>query len=367
VPPGVFLGGLIPLAASQSRGGEGVNGWNSVVAAHLLALPLPFGYPPRRGVTEVEYMHRLRTLVAAWLCFAAAGPATAAPIDCSAAISTKCLAAAIFSIAKTLPDNEGFRQRVAFAETELAPGDLKTALEFIVGESADPPSWEDIEWIARTGRFDRAIEKAKQAKSQIARLGGLLAIAVLYLDKNDTVRAQKIVEDVESELPTVPGTDSDQEAASLSRDAGEIRARLGQLDRAVQLISKDDEAVGTFLAIANKYPIAASLREQAWRAADHARQLRNWTYLVEDAISRGDQVEISRVARRAGSAMEAATNANDPMWAIPLAQVFVTAGTPEAAARLVRLWPEWVKGKDAISQHNCQCADAGPGRPGSRR
>jgi tetratricopeptide (TPR) repeat protein len=297
-------------------------------------------------------MHRLRALVAAWLCVAAAGPATAASIDCSAAISTECLAAAIFSIAKTLPENESFRQRVAFAETELAPGDLKTALEFIVGEAADPPSWEGIEWIARAGRFDRAIEHARQAKSQIARLGGLLAIAALYLDKNDTARAQEIVEDVERELPAVSGADNDQEAGSLRRDAGEIRARLGQLDRAVQLIGGDDEAVSTFLAIASKYPVAASLREQAWRAADHARQLRHWTLLVEDAIGRGDQVEISRVAQRAGRAMQAATNANDPMWAIPLAQVFVTGGTPEPAAQLVRVWPEWVKGKDAISQYN---------------
>lgn len=297
-------------------------------------------------------MHRLLTLVAAWLCFAAVGPASAAPIDCGAAPNTRCLAAAIFSIAKTLPENESFRHRVAFAETELAPGDLKTALEFIVGDIADPPSWEGTEWIARAGRFDRAIEHAKQAESQVTRLGGLLAIAALYLDKKDAVRAQEIVEDVERELPTVRDTDKDQEAGSLSREAGEIRARLGQLDRAVQLISGDDEAVGTFLAIANKYPVAASLREQAWRAADKARELRNWTQLVEDAISRGDQAEISRVARRAGGAMEAATNANDPMWAIPLAQVFVTAGTPEAAARLVRPWPEWVRGKDAISQYN---------------
>jgi tetratricopeptide (TPR) repeat protein len=294
----------------------------------------------------------LGRVTALLLCLSATGSAAGAPIDCGRAPSAKCLATAIFSLAKTLPENDGFRQRVAFAETELANGNLKIALEFIVGETADPPSWEDIEWIARAGRFDRAIEQAGQRTSKVERLGGLLAVAALFLDKNDAARAQKIVEGVERELPTVPVADNDQEAGSLSRDAGEIRARLGQTERAAQLISADGEAVGTFLAIANKYPAAASLREQAWQAAEKAKELRNWTQLVEDSVTRGDKAEISRTARRAGKAIEAATDANDPMWVIPLARAFLAAGEPDLSFGLVKPWPQWVNGKDAISQFN---------------
>jgi len=298
-------------------------------------------------------MHRLLGLLTALLlCLSATVGATAAPIDCGPVPNVRCLAAAIFSLAKTLPEDNDFRRHVGFAEKELAPGNLKIALEYVVWDNPDPSPWEDIEWVARAGRFDRAIEQAKQRTSPVERLGGLLAVAGLLLDKNDTVRAQKIVDDVERELSSVPVADNDQEASSLSRDAGEIRARLGQVERAAQLISGDGEAVGTFLAIANKYPVAASLREQAWQAAEKAKELRNWTQLVRDSITRGDQAEISRTARRAGTAISSATDANDPMWAIPLALVFVTAGTPDLSAKLIKPWPQWVNGKDAISQFN---------------
>ena len=294
----------------------------------------------------------LAPMMALLLCLSATGGAVAAPVDCGAAPTAKCLATAIFSLAKTLPANDEFRRHVGFAERELAPGDLKTALEYVVWDGPDSPSWDGVDWIARAGRFDRAIELTKQLKSPVARLGGLLAIGSRLLDKNNVARAKKIVDEVERELPSVPVADNDQEAASLSRDAGEIRARLGQLERAAQLISGDREAVSTFLAIANKYPVAVSLREQAWRAADKAKELRNWTQLVQDSITRGDKAEIAHTARRAGKAIEAATNASDPVWAIPLALVFVTAGTPDAAAELMKPWPQWVNGQNGVNQSN---------------
>jgi tetratricopeptide (TPR) repeat protein len=206
--------------------------------------------------------------------------------------------------------------------------------------------------MARAGRFDRAIEQAKQRTSPVERLGGLLAVAGQFLDKNDTVRAQKIIEEVERELPSVPVADNDLDAGSLSPAAGEIRARLGQLERAAQLISGTGEAVGTLLAIAGKYPVAVSLRERAWQEAERAKELRGWQQLVEDAISRGDKAEISRTARRAGKAIGAATDANVPMWAIPLARVLLAAGEPNLSVKLIEPWPQWVNGKDAISQFN---------------
>jgi tetratricopeptide (TPR) repeat protein len=294
----------------------------------------------------------LGRVTALLLCLSATGGAAAAPIDCGRAPSAKCLAAAIFSLAKTLPESNGFRQHVAFAEQELASGDIKIALEYVVWDNPDPSSWEDVEWIARAGRFDRAIEEAKQRKSTVERLGGLLAVAAQMLDRNETARATKIVDEVERELPSIHADDNDQEATSLPREAGEIRARLGQTERAAQLISGTGEAVGTLLAIASKYPVAASLREQAWREAERAKELRGWRQLVEDAISRGDKAEISRTAQRAGKAIGVATDANVPMWAIPLARVLLAAGEPNLSAKLIEPWPQWVNGKDAISQFN---------------
>jgi hypothetical protein len=228
--------------------------------------------------------------------------AAATPVDCGPVPSVKCLASAIFSLAKTLPEDDGFRRHVAFAERELAHGDLKVALEYVVGESADPPPWEDIEWMARAGRFDRAIEQAKQRTSPVERLGGLLAVAGQFLDENDAVRAQKIIEGVERELPSVPVADNDLDAGSLSPVAGEIHARLGQLERAAQLISGTSEAVGSLLAIARKYPMAASLRERAWQEAERAKELRGWQQLVEErsaaAIKLKSPVSLGAPARQ---------------------------------------------------------------------
>jgi tetratricopeptide (TPR) repeat protein len=294
----------------------------------------------------------LGRMTALLLCLSATGGAAGAPVDCGPTPNTKCLAAAIFLLAKTLPEKNGFRERVAFAETALADGDLKIALEYVVGETADPPPWEDIEWMARAGRFERAIEQAKQRTSPVERLGGLLAVAGQFLDKNDTVRAQKIIEEVDRELPSVPVADNDPDAGSLGPTAGEIRARLGQLDRAAQLISGTSEAVGTLLAIASKYPAAASLREPAWQEAERAKELRGWQQLIEDAISRGDKAEISGVARRAGKAIGAATDANNPMWAIPLARVLLAAGEPNLSADLLKQWPQWLESKEEIIRSN---------------
>ena len=102
------------------------------------------------------------------LCLGTAGGAIAGPIDCGSAPSVKCLAAAIFSLAKTLPEDEWFRRHVSFAERELAPGDIKTALDYVSSDNPDPSPWEDIEWMARAGRFDAAIKQARHTATRTA-------------------------------------------------------------------------------------------------------------------------------------------------------------------------------------------------------
>jgi hypothetical protein len=295
----------------------------------------------------------LGRMAALLLCLGATSGAAAGPIDCGPAPSVNCLAAAIFSLAKTLPDDDGFRRHVAFAEQELAPGDIKTALEYVVTDNPDPLPWEDIDWMARAGRFDRAIEQAKQRKSPVERLGGLLAVATHMLDKNDVARATKIVEDVERELPSIAPDDKDEGAGLLPHDAGEIRARLGQTERAARLIGGSGiDSVSALLAIASKYPAAASLREQALREAERVNEPYAWQLLVEDAISRGDQTEVSRAAQRASSALDGVVDGDHADSVISLARVLLTAGLPDLSAKLVKPWPQWVNGKEPISQSN---------------
>jgi len=286
-------------------------------------------------------------------CLGTTGGATAGPIDCGSAPSVKCLAAAIFSLAKTLPEDEWFRRHVSFAERELAPGDIKTALDYVSSDNPDPSPWEDIEWMARAGRFDAAIKQAKQRTSPVERLGGLLAVAAQLLDKNDPARATKIVDEVERELPSIKADDNDQDAGSLPRDAGEIRARLGQTERAARLIGgKGLGSIDSLLAMANKYPAAASLREQAWREAERFNEPYAWQLLVEDAIKRGDHAEASRAGERASTAIAGATDVDHPDPAISLAQVLLTADFPDMAAKLIKPWPQWVLGKGPPGQSN---------------
>lgn len=97
-------------------------------------------------------------MAALMLCLGATDGAGAELVDCGPAPSVKCLAAAILSLAKALPDDDGFRRHIGFAERELAPGDLKTALDYVVSDNPDPLPWEDIYWIAR-----RALRSGHQA------------------------------------------------------------------------------------------------------------------------------------------------------------------------------------------------------------
>ena len=108
-----------------------------------------------------SWLARIATLI---LCVAESGRASGAPVACVPTPTVACLSATIFSLAKTLRDDSYLRRPVSFAEQELARGNIQTALQFIVADNPDPSPWEDLYWIARTGRFDRAIELAKKRK-----------------------------------------------------------------------------------------------------------------------------------------------------------------------------------------------------------
>lgn len=289
--------------------------------------------------------------ILSWLDVAAA---PAAMVDCGAIPSVKCLAPAVFSEARMLPADDFYRKHVAFAEKELAPGDIKIALDYVVSDNPDPSPWEDIEWIARAGRFDRAIKIAKERTSPVERLGGMLAVATEMLDKNERGRARKIVEDVERELPSIPRDGNDQYAGVLPSLAGEVWAGLGQPDRAARLVSGEGAtSVDNLMAIASRYPaVAARLREQAWREAERANELRAWQQLLEGAVSRGDKIELADAVGRVEKSIDGASDKNEPMWAIPLADVLLKADAPALASKLINAWPRWIEGKDESARFN---------------
>ena len=288
-------------------------------------------------------------IAAMTLCVAGSEGAAGEPIDCGPTPTVACLSAAIFALAKTLPADSYLRPQVTFAEQELAPGNLKTALEFVVDDNPDPSPWADIGWIAQAGRFDRAIEKARQGHASVERLGGLLAVARRLLDKNDTARATRILDDVERELPSL--TADDEYAGVLPGIAARIRARLGQTERAARLLAKSGpSSIGTLLAIANEYPAAESLREQAWREAEHVDRILIWRLFLDDAKSRGDKADISRVAQATSRRIDAGISDDYVYAAVLLARDLLAAGFPEPAAKLAKQWRRWVQGKPASNQ-----------------
>lgn len=56
--------------------------------------------------------------------------------------------------------------------------------------------------------------------------------------------------------------------------------------------------------------------------------------------------------QHAGQRMEAEIRDDYVDSEISLARVLLTAGLPDRAAKLVKPWPQWVKGKDARRQSN---------------
>jgi hypothetical protein len=317
------------------------------------------------------------------LSMAASGGAVAEPLDCGPKPTVACLSAAVFSLAKTLPDDY-FRQSVDFAERELAPGDVKTALEYIVSENPDPSPWESIAWVAGAGRFDRAIELATQSSSPVERLGGLLAVATHMLERNDravaqakkesspvealgrlftaaarlldrngatndlTARATKIMDEVERDLPSVAAKDDD-DVNALTNMAAELWVRLGETERAARLMaSAGVRSVETLVYLSDKYPAAARLREQAWREAERGNDLYAWRRLLEDAMKRGDKADVSRAVQGIRHRSDAQIDGDSD--ASTLAGVLLEAGVRDLAAKLITQWPQWIKGRDARYQ-----------------
>ncbi|PAY06264.1 hypothetical protein CK489_25510 [Bradyrhizobium sp. UFLA03-84] len=287
-------------------------------------------------------------MAASMLCLSSSA---AIPIDCATAPSVKCLATEAFLLAKKLPAGDGNRAHVEFAEQELADTNLEVALDYVTSDNPDPSPWEAIEWIARAGRFGDALETARQRRSTVERLGGMIVVAALLVEK-DAAQAREIVEDVERELPSIAG-DSDEASQAIPALAAKVWAGLGQSDRTLRLVGGHGAStVDWLLVIANTYP-AAGWREEAWREAERLNEPFPLQQLLSDALTRGDQAEISRAGQRAARAVDRMTSIDaQPSEVIALARALLAAGSPQPAARLVEPWPQWLDGKDDTARFN---------------
>ncbi|MGJ4928230.1 hypothetical protein ACQR1I_16125 [Bradyrhizobium sp. HKCCYLS2038] len=274
------------------------------------------------------------------------------PVDCGAAPTPKCLASAIFKLAKTLPDDSYFRRHVAFAERELAPGSIQVALDYVHADTPDPPLWYDIKRVAEAGRFDRAIELARQRSSALERLGGLLSVAAHMAEKEPPARAIQLVDEVEQALSSLDADERVDLRKLILHEVGRLRAMLGQIDRAAQLFKGGGaSSVGALLYLAEAYPAAASLREAAWQETERANEAYAWLLMLHDASKRG-QSELSQAVSRIGDRLYDKSSSDRVMNAVPLARLLSTAGLPEQAAKMIESWPEWIHGQRPVEQLN---------------
>src|SRR5262249_26027753 len=77
-----------------------------------------------------------------------------------------------------------------------------------------------------------------------------------------------------------------------------------------------------------------------------------WQLLLDDAKSRGDKADISRVAQGASRSIDAEFNDDHVYPKIRLARALLEAGFPELAGRRGKEWRRWGVGKDAIKEFN---------------
>jgi tetratricopeptide (TPR) repeat protein len=192
---------------------------------------------------------------------------------------------------------------------------------------------------------------ANERTEPVERLGGLLAVATQLLDKTQTGRATRLVDEVERALASAQSEANDN-YANLLQEVGRLRARLGQIDRATRLLSRPGvSSVSEILDIANKYPAAVSLREVAWQQAERINEPYSWQQLIEDAVSRGDQDGLARAGQRAATRL-VGVDADRSEPVIRLARALQMAGMTELAAKLVVSWRQWLNGRDEAKQDN---------------
>lgn len=259
----------------------------------------------------------------------------AADFDCGPKPSLMCIAPYLFALAKSPTADDFTRQSASFAESQLAPGNIAVAVEYIVADNPDPSPWEHSHYLARAGLFDRAIEEAKRAELPEARIGGMLAVAWQLAEAKAFDRAAKILDETEPQLASVADSDYSHGAY-----AAEIWAKIGRIDRAVDLLSDDQaRSIIALLDIAAKYPAnAVALRQQAWAQAERANDRIIWQIIAEDAAKRSDADTTSRAAKRA-----LAFPSDFLSSTIRIAQALLTVRLRDQASGAIDAW--WLSAK----------------------
>ncbi|MGO4713589.1 hypothetical protein [Bradyrhizobium sp. 2TAF24] len=269
-------------------------------------------------------------------------PAKASGIDCGRQPTLTCLAPHILALAQTLLKDKYRAQHVRFAQNELVSANPEVALRFYLWDDPDPAEWWDIDWIARAGRFDRALALAEKkpdtpdVSDRIRRVGGLVAIAHRLAEAGQTRRAAELLDKVEPELiPEVMGEHPIDIAAA------EIWVASGQTGRAKRLFGRttfSDLAVESSLALANKHPtLAPVLRGEAKKAAARANSSEAWLRVMKDMVERND-IEGAIEAARRGAAAEQRYPARA---AAERARLLLRLSRREEAGKEIDPWRTW--------------------------
>jgi len=286
----------------------------------------------------------LRTLAlsvtAAAILALASALATAETIDCVRRPTLQCVTSSMFAIARTLPEDDYLRRAHLFAEQELAPGSLGVAVDYLNSDDPDPSPWDDIIWIARAGRFDRAIEEARKSSEPVRRIGGLIAAAEYLGKAGQTTRATKLLEEIEPELS---GIDDPDYGAGIVLAAAEVWAQIGQIDHAARLLQTAEPAlaVETLLGLAKAHPqAAAGLRRLAWSQAERADLTSIWRTITTDAAERGDAETAAQAGQRALARLR-----DEPYAALDAATALLALGRSEEVGKAIDPWRTWLTGQ----------------------
>ena len=286
----------------------------------------------------------LRTLVlsiaAAAIGALAGALAAAETIDCIGRPTLEGIASTMFAVARTLPEDDYVRRSHRFAEEELAPGNLGVAVDYLNSDYPDPSPWDDIIWIARAGRFDRAIQEARKSDEAVRRIGGLIAAAEYLGKAGQATEATKLLEEIEPELS---GVDDPDYGAGLVLAAAEVWAQIGQIDHAARLLQTAEPAlaVETLLGLAKAHPeAAADLRRLAWSQAERANLAYVWRSITTDAAERGDAETAAQAGHRALAYVR-----DQPNVALDAATALLEIGRGEEVGKAIDPWRTWLTGQ----------------------
>jgi hypothetical protein len=257
----------------------------------------------------------------------------------------QCVATHLVAVAKQLPPDHYFHERADIMQAELAPADPAVAAAYLIDQNPHPLPWEQVHYLMRAGRLDRALEIARADADPDARIGGMIEVANRLAQAKDAERTAQLLAEVEPDLPSVADSNYSHAAS-----AAEAWVRIGQPNRAVRVLAENHrDALHPFLDIAKRNPeVAADFRQRAWVQAERAADPISWSLILQDATARADADTTARAAQRALAAADKA----DPEHRVRIVEALLKVGRRAQASEVIKSWRGWTAQANAVEYRN---------------